>query len=447
MKIAFVSLGCDKNLVDSEIMLGIIDEEGHTIIDDEKNSDIVIINTCGFILDATNEAIENILEFVELKKQGFLKSIIVTGCMVQRYKDEIFKEIPEVDAIVGTGDFEEIGKVIKRVSDGEKVTQITDMNKKLDDRLAHKRMLSTPSYFAYLKIAEGCDNHCTYCTIPKLRGKYRSRDLESLIKEAEILVNKGVIELILVAQDTSMYGTDIYGENKLHILLQELSKIETLKWIRLMYSYPEHITDETIFEIANNPKLCKYLDMPIQHASDKILKLMNRGTDSARIKEIIKKLRENIKGLSLRTTLIVGFPGEDEKDFKELLDFVEEMKFNKLGVFAFSKEEGTAAYKLPNQLDEKTKQKRRDIVLDRQKMISLEINKKYINNVLDVIVDGRLPDDDVYCGRSYMDSHDVDGFVFFNNEYELLSGDIVKIRITDAMYYDLVGVVVDEFTE
>ncbi|MDR2939933.1 MAG: 30S ribosomal protein S12 methylthiotransferase RimO [Clostridiales bacterium] len=447
MKIAFVSLGCDKNLVDSEIMLGIIDEEGHTITDDEKNSDIVIINTCGFIEEAVSEAIETILEFAELKKQGFIKQIIVTGCMAQRFKGEVFKEIPEVDAVIGSGDFDAIGKVIKGVSDGEKIILTEGINKKLDNNLAYKRMPATPSYIAYLKIAEGCDNHCTYCTIPSLRGKYRSRPLESLLHEANILVSKGAAEIVLVAQDTSMYGEDLYGVNKLHLLLQGLSEIEGLKWIRVMYCYPEHITVESINEIASNSKVCKYLDIPIQHASDKILKLMNRGASKQKIIDVIENLRHQIKGVSLRTTLIVGFPGETEDDFNELVQFVEKIKFDKLGAFAYSKEDGTPAAKLPNQVDEKEKQKRKRMILETQKIISAGINKKHIGETYDVIVDGKLPEEGMYCGRAYTDAYNTDGAVFFEYGYELLSGAFVKVKITNALDYDTVGVVIDEFTE
>ncbi len=444
MKISFVSLGCDKNLVDSEIMLGIIKEKGHIIIESVVEADIIIVNTCGFISDATNESIEAILEFTKLKEQN-CKGLIVTGCMAQRYKEEIFKEIPEVDGVVGTGDFYEIGEVIEKICNNEKVTLLENVDNKLSDTLSHKRALSTSGY-AYLKISEGCDNKCTYCTIPSLRGKYRSRDIESLVEEAKILVNQDIKELILVAQDTTLYGSDLYGENKLHTLLQKLGEIEGLNWIRIMYAYPENIYDELIEEIRNNEKVCKYIDMPIQHSDDEILKLMGRRSSESKLKEIIAKLR-TIDGMVIRTTLIVGFPGETDKHFENLLNFVEEIKFDRLGVFEYSKEEGTPASKMDNHLEEEVKTKRKNIIMESQKFISIKNTIKNVNKTYDVLVEGYLPDDEVYCGRTYMDCADVDPIVFFKCSRELLSGDFVEVVITKSGDYDLIGVIKDEFTK
>ncbi len=449
MKISFVSLGCDKNLVDSEIMLGLIDEGGHKIISDSSEADIIIINTCGFIMDATEEGIDTILELASYKKEGKCCGLIVTGCMAERYREQIFEELPEVDAVVGVGDFEEIVQVIERVSNNEKVTLITDSNKKLSETLSHKRILSTAGHFAYLKIAEGCDNHCTYCTIPSIRGKFRSRTLESLVEEAKILVDKGVKELIIVAQDTALYGTDIYGEKRLHILLQELKKIENLKWLRLMYCYPEHIYDDLINEIANNEKVCNYIDMPIQHSNDKILKLMGRRSNEKQLRDVVKKLRDKIPDITIRTTLIVGFPHESDEEFNSLKNFVEEIKFDRLGVFNYSMEEGTPAAKMDNQVDDDIKEERKNIIMDIQKNISMEKCDNSIDKVLECIVDGKLPEENVYIGRSYMDCYDVDGMIFFNSPYEVLTGDFVKVKITSASDYDLIGEIKydDEFTK
>lgn len=441
-KIAFVSLGCDKNLVDSEIMLGIIQEEGYTIISDSGLADIVIVNTCGFILDATEEGIENVLQIAEFKKSGVCKGLIVTGCMAQRYKKEIFEDIKEVDAVVGTGDFESIGKVIKEVLEGNKVELVTDINNKLNEKNSFKRVLTTPSYISYLKIAEGCDNSCTYCTIPSLRGKYRSRTIESLVEETTILAKQGVKELVIIAQDTALYGTDIYDGNMLHVLLNKLSGVDGIEWIRMLYCYPEHITDETIIEMSKNEKVCHYIDMPIQHSEDKILKLMGRGNSKAEIKKVIEKLRNYMPDIIIRTTLIVGFPAESEDDFNNLMDFVKEIKFNKLGVFPYSQEEGTPAAKLPNQIDDDIKNERKDKIMEQQKYISAEILKEQTGKVIKVVVEGKMVDDEIYCGRSYMDCYDIDGLVFFDSEMEVLSGEFLNILITDALDYDLIGEII-----
>lgn len=444
LKIAFVSLGCDKNLVDSEIMLGIINENGYTIIDDEYLADIIIINTCGFILDATQEGIDNVLQLASYKKEGNCKGLIVTGCMVQRYKEELFKELPEVDAVLGTSDFEEIAEVIKRVENGEKVSIVSDGNKKLSDTSSHKRMITTPAHFSFLKIAEGCDNRCTYCIIPYLRGDYRSRNIESLVEEAKILVEKGVRELVLVAQDTALYGKDLYEKPSLHILLQKLSEIEELKWIRLLYVYPEHIDDNLIQEIKNNDKVVKYLDMPIQHSEDKVLKKMARRSNRKSLIDLISNVRMEIPNIVFRTTLIVGFPTETNEDFEGLINFIEEVKFDKIGVFTYSQEEGTPAANFDNQVDEEIKIERKDKLMAIQTHISARKMEEHIGKTLEVLVDGYMAEEKVYVGRSYMDTYEVDGLVFFPCDYEILSGTFVKIEITGASDYDLTGNLIEE---
>lgn len=444
LKISFVSLGCDKNLMDSEIMLGLINEQGYTITPFEQEADIIIINSCGFKMDANEEGIENILRLAEYKKTGNCKGLILAGCMAQRYRKEIFDSLPEVDGIVGTGDFEGIVSVIKNILDGEKnVTLITDNNKKIDEANSLKRIVTTTGGFAYLKIAEGCDKRCTYCTIPSIRGDFRSRTMESLIEEANLLVNQGVREIILVAQDSSLYGTDIYNNKKmLPTLLNKLSQIEDLKWIRILYCYPEHIDDELIDEMANNPKVCKYIDMPIQHADDKILKLMGRMSNRQKLEQVITKLRQKMPEICIRTTFIVGFPNESEEAFNNLLDFTKKMKFDRLGVFTYSREEGTPAHDMPNQVDEDVKVKRQQIIMEAQKDISAEKCKQFIGQTLEVIVEGKLEDqENVYCARSFRDCYEIDGFVFFDGKQdeEILAGDFYNVKITDAYDYDLIG--------
>lgn len=448
VKIAFVSLGCDKNLIDSEVMLGIINEKGYIITNDETDADIIIINSCGFIMDANEEAIENILRVADYKIDGKCKGIIVTGCMAQRYKEEIFKSLPEVDAVVGTGDFENIGNVIEDVLLGSKVSLITDKNHIINEKNSLKRIITTTGGFAYLKIAEGCDNHCTYCTIPSLRGKYRSRTLESLVEEAKILALKGVSEIIIVAQDTSLYGTDLYGKKMLPKLLEEIADIENIKWIRILYCYPENITDDIIEAIAYNKKVCHYLDMPIQHSNDKILKSMGRRTSRKDIENIIKKLRNKIPDICLRTTLITGFPGETEEEFKDVVEFIKEIKFDRLGVFAYSREEGTPAYNMKNQIDEETKQYRKDYIMETQKLISAIKCSEHIGKVLEVIVEGKIENEEnIYCGRSYRDCYEIDGFVFFESKEELIAGDFLNVKITQSSDYDLIGEIVNEFSK
>ncbi len=445
IKIGFVSLGCDKNLVDSEIMLGIINDEGYTITNDEENAHIVIINTCGFKLDATEEGIENILQITQYKENNICKGIIVTGCMAQRYREELLKEIPEIDAIVGTNDFDAIASVIKKVLDGEKVSIINKRSKTLSEKLFNRRILTTPGHYAYLKIAEGCDNRCTYCTIPSIRGAFRSRTIESIVDETKTLTSKGVKELIIVAQDTSVYGKDLYGEIKLVELLQQISKVDGVHWIRLMYLYPEQITDSLIDEIARNEKICNYVDMPIQHSNDFILKKMARISSRKLLLEKINKLKSKIPDICLRTTLMVGFPHETDEHFKDLCDFVEGVRFDKLGVFEYCQEDGTKSATMDNQVDEETKKQRKDYILDIQKNISASKTTQYIGKTLEVITDGKLDgEENIYCGRTFKDCVDVDGLVFFKCDYELLCGDFVNVKITEGLDFDLVGDIITD---
>jgi len=418
-------------------MLGLIQNEGYILTSLPEEAQVIIINTCGFIMDATQESIDTILEMSSYKEEGSCKALIVTGCMAQRYRDEIFDQLPEVDAVVGVGDYDAIGQVIRDAAAGEKVKLVSE--KGASAGFSGKRVLTSPSHFAYLKIAEGCDNHCTYCTIPSIRGAYRSRTLESLLEESVSLVRQGVQELILVAQDTSLYGKDLYGEPRLHELLNKLSQISDLVWIRVLYCYPEHIYPDLIQEIARNPKVCKYLDIPVQHSEDKILKLMGRKSSREKLSGIIKNLRESVPGIALRTTLIVGFPGETKDDFKGLKDFVTNVGFDKLGAFAYSREEGTPAAKLPGQVDDKEKQRRYDEIMLLQQKISNEKNSKKHGEAIEVMVDGYLPDNEVYCGRSQGDCYEIDGMVYFPCDYQLNSGDLVKVKITGHSDYDLYG--------
>ncbi len=443
-KLTLISLGCDKNLMDSELMLGLLKENGYELITDKTKSEIIIINTCGFILDAASEAVIEISEAVELKNSGVCELIIVTGCLVQRYENDIFDEFPEVDAIVGTTAFDKIIDVINEAYDNSEggLSLIEDMNRAIDEKLWEKRIVSTPKHYAYMKIAEGCDNRCTYCTIPKIRGKYRSRPLESLVSEAKNLVQNGIKELILVAQDTSLYGIDLYKTPSLHILLRELSKIEKLQRIRILYCYPEHINDELIAEMRDNEKVCHYIDMPIQHCQDSVLKKMNRKSSYDELIEIILKLRREISDIVLRTTIIVGFPGETKEDFESLLEFVTKMKFDKLGVFAYSKEEGTPAYDLPNQVNENQKISRKNRLMKLQKKISTEKMETNIGKTFNVIVDECFENDNCF-GRSYMDCPGIDGGIFFKTDSPLKPGDSVFVKITKAAEYDLLGEIAD----
>ncbi len=451
MDIFFISLGCDKNLVDSENMIGILHDHGYRITDDEASADIIIVNTCCFIHDAKEESIQAILEMAEYKKVGRLKGLIVTGCLAERYKDEILKEIPEVDALLGTAAFNEIMNVVEQVTKGKKYTYFADL--KDLPKSKSKRLLSTGTHYSYLKIAEGCDKHCTYCIIPKVRGNYRSRPMEELIEEASYLASQGIRELILVAQETTLYGMDIYKEKTLPTLLKGLCDIEGIEWIRLLYCYPEEITPELIDTIANEPKICNYLDIPIQHCSDRILKLMGRRTSKDDLIKIVKQLRDGIPNIALRTTLITGFPTETDKEHEELLSFVKELRFDRLGVFTYSKEEDTPAALLKPQITAAIKKKRQKELMELQQSIVFETCSSLIGRVFDVIIEGRITDKEhVYVGRSYMDAPQVDGYIFINCEDELMSGDIIQAKITSANNYDLIGKIVkgsatNEFTE
>lgn len=448
--IAFVSLGCDKNLVDSEVMLGVLNEAGFNIVPDESSADIVVVNTCCFIKDALEESIETILEMAEYKKSGSLKGIIVAGCLGQRYNKEIFDEMPEVDAVVGTTAVDKIAEAAEKVLLGYKQLKfINDIDKPMDDERGEKRLVSSSGYFGYLKIAEGCNNFCTYCIIPKMRGKYRSRKMESLINEAELLAKRGVKELIIVAQDTACYGIDIYGESKLHVLLEKLCSIEGIQWIRLLYCYPENITDETIETMKNQSKICNYIDMPLQHVSDTVLKRMGRKSTKALIHDKIKKLRKAMPSIAIRTTFIVGFPNETEEEFNELLEFVKAERLERLGVFTYSQEEGTPAALMEGQIEEEIKQHRKDIIMETQKAISAENCLKSVGKTLKVIIEGKLPEDNVYCGRTYKDAPEIDGLVFVSSQSELISGEFVQVNINKALDYDLMGEVVfkNESTE
>ena len=436
MKLCLISLGCDKNLVDSEMMLGFLRREGISFTDDEAEADIIIVNTCCFILDAKEESVQAILSAAERKKEG-LKVLIVTGCMAERYKDEIRKEIPEVDAVIGTASVDRITEVLREVLAGKKAEVFDDL-----DRLpaaSPDRVLSSLTATGYLKIAEGCDKHCTYCIIPSLRGRYRSYPMEELVRQAEVLAESGVKELILVAQETTVYGKDLYGKKKLPTLLRKLARVKGIRWIRLLYCYPEEITEDLVRVMKNEPKICHYLDLPIQHASDGILGRMGRKTSRADLERIIGMVRENIPDICLRTTLISGFPGETEADHKELLRFVKETRFDHLGVFPYSREEGTPAASMKGQVREQTKKRRRDEIMAAQQKISAELLALKTGKTLKVLVEGYLPEEQVYTGRTYMDAPDVDGYVFFRAERELMSGDLVRVRITGASEYDLEG--------
>ena len=431
-KILFISLGCDKNLVDSEVMLGILADRGFEMTDTEDDADIIIINTCCFINDAKEESINTILEMAEYKKTGPCKALIVTGCLAQRYKQEIVDEIPEVDAVIGTSKYDEIFDAVDQALKGSHFL----------DRLPSvpgKRILTTGGHYAHLKIAEGCDKHCTYCIIPKIRGNYRSVPMEQLLAEAASLAEQGVKELILVAQETTLYGVDLYGKKSLHILLQELAKIKGIRWIRILYCYPEEIYPELIETIKNEKKVCHYLDMPIQHASDAILKRMGRRTTKAQLKETVSLLRKEIPDIVLRTTLIAGFPGETQEQHEELMEFVDEMEFERLGVFAYSPEENTPAASMPDQIPEEIKEERRDAILELQQEIAFDKAADMVGRTLYAMIEGKVADEPAYVARTYADSPDIDGYVFVNTGEMLMSGDFVKVKITGSAEYDLIG--------
>lgn len=436
-KILFISLGCDKNLVDSEVMLGILADRGFEMTDTEVDADIIIINTCCFINDAKEESINTILEMAEYKKTDPCKALIVTGCLAQRYKQEIVDEIPEVDAVIGTSKYDEIFDAVDQALKGSHFLDVDDL-----DRLPSvpgKRILTTGGHYAHLKIAEGCDKHCTYCIIPKIRGNYRSVPMEQLLAEAASLAEQGVKELILVAQETTLYGMDLYGKKSLHILLQELAKIKGIRWIRILYCYPEEIYPELIETIKNEKKVCHYLDMPIQHASDAILKRMGRRTTKAQLKETVSLLRKEIPDIVLRTTLIAGFPGETQEQHEELMEFVDEMEFERLGVFTYSPEENTPAASMPDQIPEEVKEERRDAILELQQEIAFDKAADMVGRTLYAMIEGKVADEPAYVARTYADSPDIDGYVFVNTGEMLMSGDFVKVKITGSAEYDLIG--------
>ena len=444
MKILFVSLGCDKNLVDTEKMLGILGGDGFQFTDSEEEADVIIINTCCFIGDAKEESVNTILEMARCKEEGRCKALLVTGCLAQRYKDEILTEIPEVDGILGTSSYDQIGAMVKQILEENKehVSCFRDINAL--PRTDGGRMVTTGGHYAFLKIAEGCDKHCTYCIIPSLRGSYRSVPMEDLLQEARGLAAQGVKELILVAQETTLYGVDLYGEKSLPRLLRELAKIPGIQWIRIQYCYPEEITDELIQVIREEEKVCHYLDIPIQHASDPVLKRMGRRTNQEELRRIIGKLRKEIPDIAIRTTLISGFPGETEEDHEELMAFVDEMEFERLGVFAYSLEEDTPAAQMPDQVPQELKEERRDEIMELQQEIAFEKAESLVGRVLDVMIEGKVADEPAYVGRTYMDSPNVDGLIFVNADLQLMSGDFVRVKVTGAAEYDLIGEVYDE---
>ncbi len=439
-KVFVVSLGCSKNHCDLENMMGILVDNGYEITLNEYEADAVIVNTCGFIEAAKKEAIENILEMAELKENAKLKALIVTGCLAQRYKDELLEALPEVDAIVGVFDFDKIHEAVKKAIEGKKV-KLTEAEE-LEQFNSMPRIQTTPFYTAYLKIAEGCDNRCTYCAIPYIRGKYISRDMASVVEEAKKLASSGVKELIVIAQDTTRYGIDLYGEPKLTELLKALSDIEGIEWIRVHYMYPEMINEELVDFIKENEKVLNYFDIPIQHINSRILKLMGRRSDREDIERVINLIREKIPDATIRTTVIAGFPTETEEEFKELCDFIDKTKFDRLGAFAFSKEEGTPAYKLKGQLTKKVKEQRAEHIGILQRIIMTENNKKHIGKTMEVLVEGLHNEYGVYFGRSRMDSVEIDGTVMFETDEVIAFGDIVKVKITDASEYDLAGIYV-----
>ena len=462
--VLFVSLGCDKNLVDSEKMLGLLNEAGYRVAQEESEADAIVVNTCCFIHDAKEESVETILEMAEWKKKGRLKALIVTGCMAQRYQDEIQQEIPEVDAVIGTTGYTEIvpilDEILAEAEASQKEAAVEETKEKsfvnccpsidlLPASLADKRVVTTGGYTAYLKIAEGCNKRCTYCIIPYIRGHYRSFPMEDLLEEARKLAEGGVKELILIAQETTVYGMDCYGRKALPELLTKLCEIEGIEWIHILYCYPEEITDELIAVMKKEKKICHYLDIPIQHSEDTILKRMGRRTNRAELVSLVEKLRKEIPDIVLRTTLITGFPGETEEEFKNMVDFVDSMEFDRLGVFPYSAEEGTKAAEMDGQITEEVKESRRDEIMALQQEISADKAASRIDDEMSVLIEGYLYEDDIYIGRTYMDAPKVDGNVFVRAEEELISGDIVPVRITGANEYDLMGDVIyaDEFTE
>lgn len=444
-KVLFISLGCDKNLVDSEMMLGMLAGSGYEFTDDEREADIVVVNTCCFINDAKEESINTILEMAELKKSGDIEILLVAGCLAQRYKEEIQTEIPEVDAILGTMAIDEVVKVLDEVLRGVRQNHYKSLNGK--PLTGVERIVTTGGHYAYLKIAEGCDKHCTYCIIPKVRGSYRSVPMESLVQETRKLADRGVKELILVAQETTLYGLDIYGRKALPELLHKLCEISGIYWVRILYCYPEEIDDELIRTIQEEKKICHYLDLPIQHASDRVLKRMGRRTDRQQLQDIIAKLRREIPDICLRTTLITGFPGETEEDHEEVMEFIDQMEFDRLGVFTYSQEEDTPAAIMDGQIPEEVKQERQAQLMELQQEIAFEAAENMVGKVITAVIEGKIADENAYVARTYKDAPGVDGYLFVNTDRELMTGDFVRARITASNEYDLIGELEDEFTQ
>lgn len=445
MKLLCISLGCDKNLVDTEMMLGLLTRGGYSLTDDEQEADVILINTCCFINDAKEESVNTILEMAEYKKSGSCKALIVTGCMAERYKEEIMEEIPEVDGILGTSTYDEILAVLDSALSGKQVSMFHDLSALPEVKA--KRLVTTGGHYAFLKIAEGCDKRCTYCIIPSLRGPYRSVPMERLVEEAKELADQGVKELILVAQETTLYGVDLYGKKMLPQLLKELSSVPGICFIRIQYCYPEEVTEELIQVMKEEEKVCHYLDIPIQHASDKILKRMGRRTNQAELKERIARLRAEIPDIVLRTTLISGFPGETEEDHEILMEFVDEMEFDRLGVFAYSAEEDTPAAGFVDQVPDEVKEARKNEIMELQQDIAFEKSDRMKGRVLEVMIEGQVADENVFVGRTYMDAPNVDGLIFVNADVPLKTGDFCRVKVTGALDYDLIGEMCDEFTE
>ncbi len=445
MKLLFVSLGCDKNLVDSEEMLGILRDRGHTFTDEETQAEGIIINTCCFIGDAKEESVQTILQMAEYRASGSCRALIVTGCMAQRYQQEILDEIPQVDAVLGTMSYEKIADTLEAVLAGERRLEASPLTQL--PMPGRKRVLTTGGHYAYLKIAEGCDKHCTYCIIPRLRGRYRSIPMEELVRVAEGLAEDGVKELILVAQETTVYGKDLYGEKSLHLLLEKLCKISGIRWIRILYCYPEEIYPELIEVMRREEKICHYLDLPIQHASDAVLKRMGRRTTKADLISMVETLRKEIPDIVLRTTLIAGFPGETQEQHEELMEFIDEMEFDRLGVFAYSQEEDTPAASMPDQVEEETKLTWKDELMELQQEVAFDKAREKEGQVVTAMIEGQVSGEDVYVARTYGDAPDVDGYLFVHTRETLVSGDFIKAKITGASEYDLIGEIYDEFAK
>ena len=437
MNLLFISLGCDKNLVDSEVMLGILEAGGYQIVDDEMQADVIVINTCCFIHDAKEESIQTILEMAEYKKTGRLKALIVAGCLAQRYQQEIRTEIPEVDAVLGTASYDQIVQSIEEALAGQGGVRLAELDTL--PAVQERRLVTTGGHYAYLKIAEGCDKHCTYCIIPKLRGNYRSVPMERLLEEAGELADQGVKELILVAQETTLYGKDLYGEKSLHRLLKELCRIGGLRWIRILYCYPEEIYEGLIQVMKEEKKICHYIDLPVQHANDEILRRMGRRTSRKQLGEIVGKLRKEIPDIAIRTTLITGFPGETKEQHEELMEFVDEIEFDRLGVFTYSPEEDTPAADLPDQIPEEVKEERQAELMELQQEVVFAQAEEMIGREVLVMIEGKVADEDAYVGRTYRDAPNVDGLIFINTQEEMMSGDFARVRVTGALEYDLIG--------